>query len=99
MVMGTSLINQRFTTKALLVRPHRVEISSHDHTFECFEQLWTFKPVRDGGTDVKYQVDIRFRSRVFQVLVGASFSDRSKAMMEAYIRRAKQLYGSTTQGT
>jgi len=97
MVMGTRLMHKQFTTKALLARPHRVEISSHDQTFECFEQLWTFEPAQNGKTDVAYEVDIRFRSRVLQVLVGASLTDRSKAMMRAYNRRADQLYGPTSQ--
>src|SRR6187399_835543 len=49
MTMGTALVHRRFTTIALLGKPHRVEIKSHDPMFERFEQIWTFQPSDEGG--------------------------------------------------
>ena len=92
MTMGTSFLNKHFTTKAFLTRPHRVEINSYDSMFECFDQVWTFEPA-EGGTNIEYRVDIRFKSRVLQALLGVSFAERSKAMVKAYMRRAQYLYG------
>ena len=60
--MGTSFLRKQFTTKALLDRPHRVEINSYDPMFERFEQIWTFEPAAEGGTNIEYRVDIRFKS-------------------------------------
>jgi coenzyme Q-binding protein COQ10 len=93
MTMGTSFLCKQFTTVALLDRPHRIEINSQDPMFERFKQLWTFAPSAGGGTDVEYRVDFKFKSHILQALVGASFADRTKTMVKAYMRRAQHLYG------
>jgi coenzyme Q-binding protein COQ10 len=92
LIMGTSLLHKRFTTVARLDRPHRIEISSHDPMFECFEQVWTFEADGEGGTDIEYQVDFRFKSHVLQALIGGSFAERSGRMVKAYVREARRLY-------
>ena len=92
--MGTGFLRKQFTTVATLDRPHRMEINSHDPMFERFEQIWTFEPAAEGGTDVEYRVDLRVRSQILRVVVGASFAERTKTMVKAYMRRAQRLYGT-----
>ena len=91
--MGTRLIRRSFVTVAKLDRPHSIEIGSHDPMFERFEQKWTFLAAHDGGTDLEYRVDFRFRSRLLQTLIGGSFVDRAREMTEAFRHRARRLYG------
>jgi coenzyme Q-binding protein COQ10 len=96
LTMGTSLLNKRFTTIAVLDRPGRIEVSSHDPIFERFDQLWTFEPTDKGGTDIEYHVDLKFGSPIFQALVGASFAERARSMVKGYVREAQRLYGART---
>ena len=93
LTMGTALVHRRFTTIAVLDRPRLVEIKSHDPIFERFEQIWTFQPSDEGGTDIEYQVDVGLRSPLLHALMGVSFAGRAETMVNAYIRRARQLYG------
>jgi coenzyme Q-binding protein COQ10 len=93
--MGTGLFNKRFTTVAKLDRPHRIEISSRDPIFERYEQIWTFAGNGQGGTDIHCEVDLEFGSRVMQLLIGPSVGERTKAMVQAYIREAQRLYRKT----
>jgi coenzyme Q-binding protein COQ10 len=92
--MGTGFIRKRFSTIALLDRPHRIDISSHDPLFECFEQKWRFQPAAYGGTNIEYHADFSFRSGLLQRFIGTSFSDRAASMIEAYRQRARLLYGA-----
>jgi coenzyme Q-binding protein COQ10 len=92
LTMGTTLLHKHFTTVAQLDRPHRIEISSHDPLFERFEMAWTFERDGDGGTDIEYQVDFRFKSHILQALIGASFAERTRTMVKAYVREAQRLY-------
>jgi coenzyme Q-binding protein COQ10 len=96
LIMGTSLLRKQITTVASLDRPHRVEVNSYDPMFERFEQIWTFEPAAEGGTNVEYRVDVRFKSHILQALIGASFAERAGAMVKAYMRRAQRLYGKPT---
>jgi coenzyme Q-binding protein COQ10 len=95
MTIGTWLLRKQFNTVALLDRPQRMEINSYDPMFERFEQIWTFEPAAEGGTNVEYRVDVKFKSDILQVLIGASFVERSKMMVSAYMRRADRLYGAS----
>jgi coenzyme Q-binding protein COQ10 len=93
LTMGTGFLHKQFTTVASLDRPHRMEINSYDPMFERFEQIWTFEPTADGGTDVKYRVDLTLTSSILQALIGLSVAEGAKTMMKAYLQRAHRIYG------
>jgi coenzyme Q-binding protein COQ10 len=93
MTIAAGPLRKRFSTAAILDRPHRIDISSADPMFDRFEQRWTFTPATEDGTNIEYHVDFQFRSRVLQILMGASFADRAAATMSAFKHRARRLYG------
>ena len=92
MTIGTSLLRKRVSTVAVLERPQRIHIFSHDPIFECFEQNWNFEPAAEGGTTLAYQVDFSLRSPVLQTLIGAALAVRFTAIADAFQHRAWQLY-------
>ena len=94
MTIAKGFIRKRFSTIALLDRPHRITINSHDPLFERFEQKWIFQSAVNGGTNIEYQVDFKFRSGLLQRLIGPSFSDRAAVMVKAFSLRARRLYGA-----
>jgi coenzyme Q-binding protein COQ10 len=94
MTMGAGFIRKQFATIASLDRPRRIEISSRDPVFEKFEQIWTFDPAADGGTDIECRVELRVRSQILQAVVGVSVAEGTKAMVRAYMRRAQRIYAS-----
>ena len=93
LTIGTGIIRKRFSTVATLDRPHRIAITSDDPLFERFEQKWTFEDSLEGGTDIEYYTDFQFRSFLLQALMDLSFVDRADAIVSAYARRARRLYG------
>jgi len=92
MTIAAGPLRKRFSTAAVLDRPHRIDVSSRDPMFDRFTQRWTFEPAADGGTTIEYHVDFKFRSRVLQLLMGAVFADRVVATMSAFKHRAHRLY-------
>lgn len=95
MTIAKGFIRKRFSTIALLDRPHRITINSHDPLFERFEQKWIFQSAVNGGTNIEYQVDFKFRSGLLQRVIGPSFSDRAAVMIQAFSLRARRLYGAS----
>lgn len=93
LTIGTGIIRKRFSTVATLDRPHRIAITSDDPLFERFEQKWTFEDSLEGGTDIEYYTDFQFRSFLLHALMDLSFVDRADAIVSAYARRARRLYG------
>jgi coenzyme Q-binding protein COQ10 len=94
LTIGTGFLRKQFSTEARLDRPHLITISSYDPMFKRFEQKWTFKPMTEAGTDVEYRVDFELRSFVLQALLDVTFADRARAIVSAYTRRARRLYGA-----
>jgi coenzyme Q-binding protein COQ10 len=94
MTVAVGPLRKRFLTVATLDRPHRIDISSADSLFDRFEQRWTFEPAAEGGTNVEYHVDFKFRSQVLQTLMAASFASQANATISAFDRRAQRLYGA-----
>lgn len=99
MVIGTSFIQRHFTSKATLERPHRIDVVNQDDLFDLYQQSWTFQPGKDGGTMVEFQVEYRFRSRALQLLMGALLGEAAKSMVNAFKRRARQIYSRHDQGS
>lgn len=93
MTIAAGPLRKRFATVGVMHRPDRIDISSDDPIFDRFAQRWTFAAAAAGGTNVEYQVDFKFRSRILQMLMGSSFADRAVTTMAAFKRRAYQLYG------
>ncbi len=93
LTIGTGIIRKRFSTVATLDRPHKIAITSHDPLFRRFEQKWTFEDSTEGGTDVEYYTEFQLRSFLLQALMDLSFADRASAIVSAYTRRARLLYG------
>lgn len=92
MEVGTHLLRRRFTSRAVLHKPERIGISSHDPLFARYEQTWTFHAAPQGGTIVKCHVDFQFRSRLLQAVMGASLANMTVSLIAAFLRRARELY-------
>jgi ribosome-associated toxin RatA of RatAB toxin-antitoxin module len=94
LTIGAGFLCKQFSTVATLDRPHQISISSHDPMFRRFEQRWTFKSTAEARTDVEYRVEFELRSFVLQALLDVTFADRAAAIVSAYTRRARRLYGA-----
>jgi len=97
MTVGTSLLRRRFSTVAHLDPPHHIDISSRDSMFQRFEQHWTFESASDGGCILGYRLDLKFRSRLLQMLIGGSLVDRAPVMVAAFRHRARELYHAASE--
>ena len=68
LTVGAGPLRKRFSTIAVLDRPHRVDITSRDSMFERFQMHWILQSTTEGETNIEYYVDFKFRSRVLQML-------------------------------
>lgn len=93
MEVGTTFLRKRFASRAILERPKRIDIISRDRLFERYDQSWTFQPTSDGGTVIEFSVEFAFRSRLLQRTTGMFLDEAARAMVTAYIHRARQIYG------
>lgn len=92
MTIGYKMIRETFTSRAELdPAAGQIRVTYVDGPFKHLENRWTFHPRADGGTDVKFFIDYEFRSRTFQMIVGAVFDKVFRKMAEAFEARADEL--------
>jgi len=89
-------VRARFTTHAVLDPPRRIDIICHDPPFKRFDQRWTFVSIGDNRTIVEYGGALELRSLVLQHAMQLLFDEPqiAKLTMDAFVRRAHQLYGT-----
>ena len=94
LTVGKGPLRKRFSTIAVLDRPHRVDITSRDSMFRRFEMRWVLQPIAEGDTNLEYSLSYQFSSRVLQILMTAAFATQAAATVAAFKRRAHHLYGT-----
>lgn len=92
MAIGYKMIRENFTSRVALDRPGlKILVEYVDGPFSHLENRWIFKPT-EAGCDVVFDIDYAFRSRTFQMLVGAVFETVFRKMAEAFETRADAIY-------
>jgi coenzyme Q-binding protein COQ10 len=92
LLIGFKMVRERFTSRVVLDRPHRIDVSYAEGPFRYLNNHWEFIP-RPGGCLIDFCVDFEFRSRMLQRVITVLFNEAVKRMVGAFEARARQLYG------
>ncbi|WP_454599398.1 type II toxin-antitoxin system RatA family toxin [Qipengyuania sp. SM2507] len=93
MLVGFKAIREKFTSRVDKSRPDRLEVHYLDGPLRDLDNSWTFRPTEDGGCEIDFAVDFTFRNAVFEAIAGQYFDRAFRKMVEAFERRADDLYG------
>jgi coenzyme Q-binding protein COQ10 len=95
LTIGFGPFRETFTSRVALDRPRHVTVVYENGPFRYLNNKWTFDPA-PGGCTVNFFVDFEFRSRLLQAAIGVVFNEAVRRMVNAFLSRAKQVYGSGT---
>jgi len=90
-------IHQTFTTRNRHVPDRQVVIKLVSGPFSRLDGEWNFVPVGDGSEracKVELTLHYDFENAILSKLVGPVFDKIADNMVEAFIKRAKQVYGA-----
>lgn len=93
LVVGYKMFRERFTSKVVLDRPHRIHIEYLKGPLKNLRNNWEFRPAPDGGCIIDFSVEFEFGNVALQALANMFFNEVVKRMVGAFEARAKQLYG------
>jgi coenzyme Q-binding protein COQ10 len=93
MVLGIGVLQQRFGSRAVLQRPHSIEITSDDGPFDYFYQRWQFYTDEQGRTVVAYSYDFTLRSPILELISAVVLDQAVRTTVDAFGQRACQVYG------
>ena len=93
LTIGFGPFRESFTSRVQLERPHRVQVKYENGPFRYLNNQWTFEQ-HPKGCNVKFYVDFEFKSRVLQAAIGVVFNNAVKLMVNAFLKRAREVYGA-----
>jgi coenzyme Q-binding protein COQ10 len=93
LLIGYKMVRERFTSRVVLSKPDRIDVSYSEGPFKYLHNHWIFLPQPDGGTLIDFYVDFAFRSKMLQKIMEMFFTEAVKRMVAAFEARAHQLYG------
>jgi ribosome-associated toxin RatA of RatAB toxin-antitoxin module len=89
-------IHQSFTTRNTHTPPGQVDMALVKGPFSNLDGQWTFLPVGDGSERAcKVQLSLRygFDNAVLGRLVGPVFDKIAATLVDAFVKRAQNVYG------
>jgi ribosome-associated toxin RatA of RatAB toxin-antitoxin module len=96
--MSIGGLRQSFTTRNSHVNDRQVLMSLVDGPFSQLEGQWDFTPLGDNGESackVEFRLAYGFSSQTLARLVGPVFDKIADSLVEAFVKRADQVYGTS----
>lgn len=87
-------VKSHFTTENAKEFPLWMSMKLVDGPFRRLEGCWRFKPLAENACKVEFQLSYDFSSKLFEKIIGPVFSQITGTFVEAFVKRANQVYGA-----
>ena len=91
-------VTETFTTRNFLKRPTEMLMTLVDGPFKTFEGRWTFTPLGARGVKVGLTIRFEFANAMLGMLLSRSFEKNCGEMIDAFVARARAVYGKDGKG-
>lgn len=92
LIIGYKMVREKFTSKVVLDPCNAIRVEYLRGPLKYLSNKWQFIPEPDGSCTIDFYVDFEFRNLVFQKLMGVFFNEIVRRMVDAFEKRAKDLY-------
>jgi ribosome-associated toxin RatA of RatAB toxin-antitoxin module len=86
-------VRTSFTTENVYRAPENIEMELVEGPFRQLRGSWSFLALGDSACKVRLRLTYEFSSRLLEKLVGRVFGFIANTLVEAFVKRAEQLYG------
>lgn len=86
-------VHKSFTTRNTLNAPERILLELEEGPFRKLRGEWRFQALKEDACKVTLHIEFEFSSRVMSLVFGPVFNSICETMLDAFVRRAKELYG------
>ena len=85
-------IRQSFTTENAKREPEEMLIRLVEGPFRSLDGSWRFRALGERGCKVELSLHYEFSGRILEKLVGPVFNHIANTLVDAFARRAEQVY-------
>ena len=86
-------VRSSFTTENTKASGSTMEIRLVDGPFRRLEGSWRFKALAETACKIEFRLHYEFSSKMFEKFIGPVFSHIANTFVDAFVRRADQVYG------
>ncbi|MDH3988243.1 MAG: type II toxin-antitoxin system RatA family toxin [Gammaproteobacteria bacterium] len=86
-------ISKTFTTRNTRNQDEAIDIALLGGPFRVLAGGWRFRPLGDEGCKVSLELEFEFENRMVDMLFGAFFEETCNSLVDAFTRRAADIYG------
>lgn len=86
-------LHRWFTTRNIMESGRSVRIELVDGPFRTLNGIWRFIELDDTASKIELDLEFDFSTRFLDRLVGPVFSQIANRQLDAFQRRARQVYG------
>jgi ribosome-associated toxin RatA of RatAB toxin-antitoxin module len=86
-------VKAQFTTENDKEIPGWMSIRLVDGPFRRLEGMWRFKPLAENACKIEFSLNYEFSSKLFEKVIGPVFSHIANTFVDAFTKRAAQVYG------
>ena len=95
--IGVGGISQSFRTRNTLTppatgRPGRVDMQLVSGPFRRLDGAWVFSDTPGGGSEVQLELDYELSFSPLRVVMAALFDEIARSQMDAFVKRAGEVY-------
>ncbi len=93
--MSKAGLTHSFSTENTNIQGESIKIKLIDGPFNHLEGIWQFKPIgNNDGTRVQLDMDFEISNGILAVALGPVFTQISGSLVEAFCKRAQEIYGN-----
>jgi ribosome-associated toxin RatA of RatAB toxin-antitoxin module len=85
-------LHKSFTTRNFNTPHQAIEMTLLDGPFRHLHGKWTFTPLGDEGARVELTLEFEFSSKLLDMTVGPVFSHIANSLVDAFTKRAQEVY-------
>ena len=85
---------QRFTTENTKEPPSVMSIRLLEGPFRVLDGDWRFTALAEQACKIEFRLHYEFSSKILEKLVGPVFTYIANTMVDAFVHRADEVYGS-----
>ncbi len=91
--IGRGPIRKTFSTRNVMTHDSRIDIELINGPFKHLQGCWQFDALDGDGCRVVLDLEFELSNAVLRRTLGPVFSEIANTMVDAFCRRAKELYG------
>ena len=91
--VGYKAIDEKYTSRIKSVKNKSINSKAISGPFKLLNSTWYFNEINNQSCEIEFVIEYEFKSFFLEKIMGSLFKRATIKMLDAFEKRAKELYG------